>query len=884
MADRSDKFKHNCINICTWNNGMYYKKNCDMLTQDCHYDDIRFVWCSCKAGFAQRNPEDKDSPCEEIPEDVCATQSCSFSEKGYPDPDNVFNCLCRDPCSIPEENTCDPELEICSYSNIFGSDNVDVTCSCKNPDHKQINGKCTSATAIDVCANVNCPGNTKCYRNDKNQFTHECLDPCKIDSENTCDPVSQTCMYNKFLDSIDCSCNLKNGYEMHNGKCEIPPADVCATLNCSDTEKCYKIDKFTAKCQNPCVEEDLCSGINEVCSYSNANQQHTCSCAENHIRNPTTNNCELPPSDPCASLSCAANEKCYTLSQFSAKCANPCVEENLCTGVNEICNFLNNSHTCNCAENHIRNPATNNCELPKADICQDVSCPNADEKCYPDPNNRFNHLCQKACEIENICRADQICRYQNSQMTCSCSTGQQERNNSCQSPPDNVCETNPCLMKGENFKCYPDENDQFSHQCLDPCVQENLCNDVNEICKYSSFTDTHTCNCRGRMERVDGICRLPPDDPCLGVTCSFNDNCYPNPENNFGHICQNPCDRDNPCGPDEICSVAEDPNSINVKFYLPVCNCPPGQEKYQGECQKIPENVCSNASCPSDRICQPSLTNKFEFNCIDTCKDSSGHQLDGVCQNLGEICSIQNHTKTCKCPSDNMKIINNQCTSPPANVCFDESVCKNNLKCYPDDTDPYGWEFKCEDPCQTENTCSELEICSYSNPDFIADKGVTCSCPEGMSRGSKNGKITCIQDAKPNTAENLIDQSNFFKSTAFKIILIVAGLIIVAGIIGIIIWKSKQSKGDLDGYRNSEGDEEYQTLKKQTQKENHNHLSYNQYPNNNYQYSTPTPTDATTHYEPIIPNETMPLHNMSGQSELEQAADRFAGEFSDEDD
>ena len=831
-----NSFNYSCKNVCTYNNGDFAKRFCDMSTEICHYTHaLEKVWCSCKEGFGKR-AGNIDEHCIPHPskEEVCSDTICKDSEKCYVNEDDKFSSICSSPCDNKEDNTCNEVTESCSYSAFFG--NGKVTCACKLDGHKKINGVC-QGPPDNVCEGVTCGSGLKCYTDKNDKFKHKCLDPCTQD-DNTCDSLTQDCRVSLSTGIITCPC--KSGYEIHESTCKIPPVGgPCADHNCLDNQKCYTFpnNNFDKECDDPCSRENLCTGSNEKCSYSATSNSHQCDCEEGFLRN-RQKICARPPNDVCSTASCDSTLKCYAdpNDNFNYLCEDPCLRENLCPGENEVCTYNNSlGHTCNCANNHQKN----------------------------------NGVCTKI--------------------------------------PDNICSSQPC--ENPAHKCYKNESDPFKRTCEDPCqrTDEITCKlEENEICQYKN--DIVSCECTlPIMRKIEGRCTLPPSDLCSPEAkdqCpNETDICTPNPNDPWSIICKNPCDP-NPCNQDENCISVEQE---------PVCSCPEGTEKWEGQCQTPPDNVCENHSCQSDEICVP--LNKFGHRCKNPCLD------ENPCLIENQICSISNHIKKCACPENTLER-EGKCTDKP--VC-DNVGCPNNKKCYEDSNQVKG--YICKDPCSThDNHCGDNFVCSYVN------RKIQCDCEENFreiidEKGNKvcAAEVDNINDtttqrtnisAGPSPSD-LDDNSNSnqtsnqgqsrtllskIKANLLIVILIIIAILILIIIIVVVCIIRKRKKSKAVDYHTTDGnvDAEYETLKKRQERTGAppNIVEFNQSygsPSNN-EFSSTTPSHYDVAYEKIIPDaNTIPMdvYNTTTQHSttpittntdnyLDEAQRRFAGEWSDE--
>ena len=719
--DKMRPFKYTCINVCTHNEGEM--NICDKNTEICNYLPPKDYTtggqgefdCQCKEGYGRRFINAK---CERLPEDVCAGKTCGFNERPYPSLTDPFRCSCLNPCDVESENTCDKNLEKCIFINFSYSkeivDKKPIECRCKNSNHKKINGVCQGPPK-NICSElkVECPDGTKCFPDDLDGFSYQCLDPCKSEKYNICDTTSENCLYLKNEDKIHCRC--KQGFSR-----DIENNDLCLP-NVIPTQVPLFDQTATEINTNPCK--------NVVCP--------------------------LP------------NQKCFADGQ-THKCEDPCQKIGLngrtfCPDdKNQICRYNenNNNHECICKDGTIFNEVTFSCEIiPNIkEICKESSCP-ANQKCYADPKNPLKYICRDPCEAEeNLCTGEnERCIYskQKASHICKCVQNYARKNGVCTLLPIDVCENHDCNI---DKRCYASMTDRFSYDCLDPCEMENHCMGQHEKCVY--VNQMVQCECQGPeyvRSIYDGLCKTiqeirDENNPCikLGVVCPNSDEkCFPVDDKDLAsgkeYVCEQPCLRSNPCALDEICH-------FNFLTNQRECKCPEGFDRYKGKCLPIPkgDDICKSESddrpkCRDDLKCYPNRNNKFEYKCLDPC------EIENPCKRIkNQLCFVENHEAVCVCP-ENTRLDRRAraCIDPPKDICEynnNKIKCQGDTKCYPVENDD--WNFVCQNPCKKEGS----EICSGRFQECVViDHEISCQCPdyhiEKFNR--RTGKIDCVFEAPP---------------------------------------------------------------------------------------------------------------------------------------
>ena len=776
-GSKKDPFSVQCVPMCDFKNGRF--NLCREESETCGWNvpvpykrndftTIGSLRCDCKPGFAKKNPE-TDLHCEPIPLDPCASESvqCEMFEKPVPiGPEDPFGCKCQDPCEDESINTCDEELEVCNY--MFG----ELTCLCKDKSHRRINGKCRGPPE-NICQDadmpVDCPVGTKCYPDPLDPFAYQCADPCtvKIEGENTCDPQTETCAFYPGADQVTCTC--KPGHKKNpsnNDKCQLlllagqTPCTIEENKNkCkSENKRCYLSESnpdFDFECHDPCVKDNLCQGENhqnQVCTFDaniGHSGQHLCSCDKDNgfVENVSNGKCETPLTDVCLNSTCPKNLKCYpkaTNPNFEHICQDPCIREDLCPGINEKCVYdrdnisaSENHVQCSCADGFLRHSDSGRCQRPPDDVCAQVICPENNQKCYTDPNNKFNHICKNPCDVvsENLCSGEfEKCVNYNQKTgkhTCSCVDDyvRHPEYDTCVVPPtvEEICgkDDEKNLCSSDNQECYQSEEDPFSHVCLDPCdiPTENKCRSfANQECVYSKSQNGMECLCKDNMilNEATKQCQMPPTIAalCKNNDCNSNEVCGPDPSHPLKYLCTDPCL--NQCNSDEVCKY---------EFGMVTCNCPEGMSHNNlGFCAIPPEDPCIDENgesialtrCYHDEACVKDASNPFNHLCVNLCQSETN-----PCEFPGQICKMGFHEKTCHCPKGE-KLIDQRCQGPPEDVCALENNCQDHEKCTADTRNP--WQSTCFDPCLGMTCLGDHQVCSFSNS---SGEKAKCFCEKG---------------------------------------------------------------------------------------------------------------------------------------------------------
>jgi streptogramin lyase len=490
--------------------------------------------------------------------------------------------------------------------------------------------------------------------------------------------------------------------------------------------------------------------------------------------------------DPCAKITCAANEFCRDGACIKACTGVKCAANEYCE--DGVCKINRCSNT-SCWPGQICEKETGLC-IP--DTCQQGTCGDGricvDGRCIPDPCARItcpdpktqvciNGQCIEphTCKLDRDCPlATDICRagkcvpggclafgpgYCKAPFVCLADGRCGEP--SCSGitcPQGEFCKDGKCLKVCADIVCGEGQICREGICIKDPCASIT-CN-AGDICidgKCEADLCLASGLCKPGQICIDNKC-VP--DPCAGVTC-------PNPNTQQcvrGDCIESSCRKDDDCGTGEFICVDGRCRKLECSLSNP---CSANKRCREGYCILDP---CANVSCPKHQFC---VGGSCRMSCAGIFCNPDQHCVFGQCEQ-NPCANISCHTEeycdpksgTCQpnpCHSGgcvqgriclNGVCVDDPCihiTCPNGQSC-QAGQCKGELSCKGDSNCPgiaVCIQNKCIDPgCIAKPAlCQQAEVCDDQGK-CTADPCAKTKCSE-REYCDASGTCTPICDACP---------------------------------------------------------------------------------------------------------------------------------------
>ena len=500
----------------------------------------------------------------------------------------------KDPCAA---NPCKAG-ELCNASDPKKPICVKDPCQSGICKHGRlcVKGRCLD----DPCALIQCP-NTK-YR----CLAGECVvrKSCQVDLD--C-PQQQVCLTGRCFppNCYDTKKACTGGKLCLSGACNDDP---CANANCQSGEFCRRND---GACSKPCA---------------------SVSCAKNQ-------RCQdgVCQPDPCSSVTCSAGTVCVKGACVRERCnaSNVCKFGRLC---------LLRSQTCD------------------DDPCAGVKCPDSRQVC-----REGQCVAPPSCVFDKDCPGAQLCAKG------KCINPACQKNTDCQQ--DEICLEGQCQKDTCAGKTCPNHQLCRAGQCVGSCAgvfckTGEVCVDgkcVNDACAGKQCQAGEAC--------VNGTCVT---NPCATGSCKQGrvcrpGGCFPDPCQSLscpsGQACKaGQCEGDRTCQNDAGCPGA---GVCIEKVCKPAgcyaAPCTGGKICLKGQCA---DNPCANKQCGSDEVCRPR-----DGLCVKRCTTCPQGQRckNGVCES--DPCDSINCQSGERCEEG--QCVKDPCVTAGNGLCKYQRWCRN---------------------------------------------------------------------------------------------------------------------------------------------------------------------------------------------------------------
>ena len=550
----------------------------------------------------------KPNPCEEAHKTVCkAGDDNSFTcecDNGYVELDG--KCI-KDICNNPS-NPCNEEHKsVCVPNN----DYTDFTCECDEGYYLK-----DDVCIVDYCIENPCTneGRTKCVNDDNEAEGYRCeCDEGLIEYEGEC--INDVCSPNPCTDSVknvckidltvegNYRCECKNGfYEAENGMCYY---DLCKALNnpCASNTSTYK-----TRCVN-----DENSYVCECDARYDTDEDGNCyynPCKINRCREPFKNVC-VATGEGEQDFICECNEgytlttdnKCYPVGDLCED-AIEALPDIQYSGTTEI---MHADYVATCGSYAQSKDVVYKITLEQAKLVT-VNLLSAEDD--------LHHV---------VVHIKDSCENNSNQMACSDRDGDNLNN----------AKIDKLYLEAGTYYIFVDgysvDNNgayTFSYSLLDPCYQDQDCNDNSlfcdletHICKENKCLNTNiSCN-HGECNRLDATCKCNEGyinsdnytcvpDPCHNADCPENSTCKVS-EDLQNYTCE--CNENflktnnglcvqNPCMPQNSCTL---PHKTRCSYNIlddtveTVCSCDNNYiDDGNGNCVASIADTCPGVTIP----------------------------------------------------------------------------------------------------------------------------------------------------------------------------------------------------------------------------------------------------------------------------------------------
>ena len=668
-----------------------------------------------------------------------------------------FKSLTCDDKNSCTDDVCQP-AEGCVALN-----NDDSACSdgddCTQDDHCDA-GSCTGTCACTQdsdCVNADNGVAAQCKRWACQAFT--CVQVADSQQDGSACDDAMFCS-----EGETCQAGLCGGGTAKN--CATAGDGKCVVGQCNETvDKCVGAslpDGNSCNDANPCTSEDSCSGgvcLGEPIDCSDlADACHTAGCVGGECK-----------ATPKAGAACNDGEDCTV--------GDTCSAGGVCQG-----GWDSNGSGCGCNNDGECSDLTTGCKVGKCNV--------ASHTCFTEA------LLGEPCNDAKVCTKDDQC---NAEGQCSgspysCNDTLDCTNDVCdgQGGCTNAVKVGKCLIGDACFNLGEVNTTNPCEQCAGGLKWSS--NPGNECDDGEACTGQDTCQAEGNCAGEDFQCEPTPcqaalctGDGCehtlLPGWCHIEGLCVPAGTQNANDACQSclpgqntgawsnnnqPCDDDDVCTKDDLCSQGScsgSPYSCNdTACESFVCDgaggCPSaglkgGTCKIGGACRTggvtNPVNEC--------QLCEPTMSQTgwsaaTGASCSDglACTSSDACTAQGVCQGIGSDCTATLcEDATCEGAGGcTYTLKQGWCKIGKACVGEGEPNGANPCEICNPDVNPNGWSVA------TNTSCDDGFACTYGDSCKAGSGGAVCSGQDY----SCNDNLSCTQDicggSAPDDCQNIL--------------------------------------------------------------------------------------------------------------------------------